>query len=216
MLEMKRAWRWFLEALFPLRCLVCGREGDWLCSEHALLRTAPQNKAKFYFVDAVYAPCAYKDPLVKKIVERFKFFGLSGVVDLMVDRIIEQEEGFFPEGDCLVVPVPLHWRRYLWRGYNQAGLLARGIATKMPQASYSSALKRSKATQQQAKLTAVERLKNIQDAFIWRGESLRGKTVVLVDDVVASGATLDAAAKTLKQAGAVRVLGCSFARSGKL
>jgi predicted amidophosphoribosyltransferase len=102
----------------------------------------------------------------------------------------------------------------LWRGFNQSEILALAIQKRIPVLSISFGLKRKQKTQQQAKLKRSERLKNLTAAFSWEGEEIPPK-ILLVDDVVASGSTLDSAARMLKERGAKNVSGVVFARGGK-
>lgn len=102
----------------------------------------------------------------------------------------------------VVCAVPLHWQRYLQRGYNQAALLARHIA-KAQRIPYQPLLSRLRATQQQAKLDAETRLDNISGAF--RAKPAKGKRVLLVDDVLTTRATTTECALALLEAGAACV-----------
>lgn len=106
-----------------------------------------------------------------------------------------------------VVPVPLHWRKRLQRGYNQAEALARGLARPwgLP---VRPALRRHARTEALARAGRAERARIMRDAFaVRRGHraGLAGRSVVLVDDILTSGATAGAAARALKRAGAARV-----------
>lgn len=101
--------------------------------------------------------------------------------------------------DCdLTVPIPIHWRRLTWRGFNQADLMA------MKLDNVSNVVRRSRPTQPQAGLTADQRSKNLEDAFEVTG-SVNGLRILLVDDVVTSGRTANECAKALKLAGAIEV-----------
>jgi ComF family protein len=115
----------------------------------------------------------------------------------------------------LVVPVPLHpWRR-LRRGYNQAELLARPLAARLG-LPFLDALVRRRSTPPQSRLPRGSRLRNVQDAFRPRHRHCRHLTsrhVLLVDDVATTGATLDAAARALKAAGARTVTAVTLART---
>ncbi len=118
------------------------------------------------------------------------------------------------EADALV-PVPLHWGRQWTRRFNQSALLAEtiGRAAVVPVAHR--ALKRVKATPQQVGLTQAERATNVQGAFRVPDEGkaeVVGRKLVLVDDVLTSGATVDACARTLLRAGAANVDVLVFAR----
>jgi ComF family protein len=100
----------------------------------------------------------------------------------------------FQEVD-VIVPVPLHWRRERQRGYNQAALIARGLSEVMLKPHYATALFRKKHTTSLTKKSRIERIHSIMEAFgVNQPEKLKGKHVLLVDDVMTSGATLEACA----------------------
>lgn len=129
--------------------------------------------------------------------------------------------------DCdLVVPVPLHWRRYLRRGYNQAAVIARALAADLG-LPLAGVLRRRRATPAQSRLSRAERRRNLRDAFSLRPEvfaavtlTLRsrkavcaGQSVLLVDDVATTCTTLRTAAACLRRAGAKSVTALAVART---
>jgi ComF family protein len=116
----------------------------------------------------------------------------------------------------LVVPVPLHPRRLVERGYNQAALLAHHVADVVSAPIEARALVRRKNTPQQARLDREARLRNVGGAFTVRDSLIvRGRAVLLVDDVATSGATLAACTTPLLQAGAARVDAVVIARADR-
>jgi ComF family protein len=118
------------------------------------------------------------------------------------------------EADVLV-PVPLHWRRGWSRRYNQSGALARVISRQTGVKLASEALRRVRATEQQIGLSRSQRASNVQGAFKVapeRAAEIEGRRVVLVDDVLTSGATTDACARALLRAKAAQVDVLVFAR----
>ncbi len=206
-------WKWINEALFPVRCIVCKREGNWLCRKHDHFCNAPKNEAIFQYIDKIYVATAYYDPVVKKVIEYFKFRGFSALADILGKQICDK---ISPEAfhNSVLVPIPLHWTRKLWRGFNQAEKIAQAIQRKNPSLKIMNNLHRIRRTKQQAKLKKNDRLQNLENAFKWYGKEIPSK-ILLIDDVVASGETLDSAAMTLKIKGVKNVSGVVFARGGK-
>jgi ComF family protein len=111
-----------------------------------------------------------------------------------------------------VVPMPLHWRRRWQRGFNQSELLAREIARKWG-VPVSALVRRKRATAPQAGLTSAQRRKNVEGAFqVGKGTRLKGMRLLLIDDVLTTGATASACARALKRAGAAQVTFLALAR----
>jgi ComF family protein len=118
------------------------------------------------------------------------------------------------EADALV-PVPLHWRRRWTRRFNQSAMLAAAVSATSGVPIAAAALKRVKATAQQVGLSRSERAANVQGAFRVPQEgkaAVVGRRLVLVDDVLTSGATIEACARALLRAGAANVDVLVFAR----
>ena len=115
----------------------------------------------------------------------------------------------------LVVPVPLHFWRRFQRGYNQAELLARSLGRRAGLPVDTRTLLRRRAGRRQLGLTRRERRRSLAGCFAARPERARGRTILLVDDVVTTGATLEACARALLDAGARGVVGCVLARTRK-
>jgi ComF family protein len=153
------------------------------------------------------SPYRYEGP-ARDLVHRFKFGDLSSLSEVMVPAMATMVDW---EVDA-VVPVPLAGGRQRQRGYNQALLLARCVATTLgvPAAE---ALKRVKTAPPQARSTAEERRRNVEGAFAMRdAASVRGRRVLLVDDVATTGATLRACARALLDGEADEVRAVTFAR----
>ena len=116
--------------------------------------------------------------------------------------------------DALVIPIPLHWRRRLRRGYDHAWLLAHHACRSARLAPPRALLQRIRASPPQSTLGAAERRANLDGAFRVRDpRPVSGRTIILVDDVVTTGATLAAAARPLVVAGAELVIAVALARA---
>lgn len=189
------------------RCTTCALpvpEGITHCG--ACLREPPP-------LDACLAAVTYGWPW-SDCVTQFKFGNLPGwaaeLATLMrsapwVEPALEQADR--------VLPMPLARERLAERGYNQALLLAKQLAAHKTDASL---LLRTRHTPAQSELKRAERLRNVRGAFAvepLRAPELRGRRVVLVDDVMTTGASLHAAATALRQAGAARITAVVFART---
>ena len=145
-------------------------------------------------------------------IHRFKYQGATALVRPLARRMREAWEKFGDGRPDAVVPVPLHWWRELSRGYNQAELLADEITAPW-QVPVRPLLRRHRWTRQQARLHFNARQKNMKGVFLPRHprQAVSGH-LLLVDDVMTTGATLAAAAETLRRAGAERISILTLAR----
>jgi ComF family protein len=160
--------------------------------------------------DAVYTYGSYEGPL-RQLVHLFKFGGmrpLAGTFGALLARALPRETSF-----DVIVPMPLHWLRRWQRGFNQSALLAREISRRW-HTPLADVARRGKRTAPQAGLTNSKRRLNVRGAFQVRGR-LDGKHVLLVDDVLTTGATASACARALKRAGASRVTLLALARTDR-
>ena len=115
------------------------------------------------------------------------------------------QSGRFDDID-LLVPVPLHWRRRLQRGYNQSELLCRGISQLLHRPVNTRALKRHRYTDQQSLQASTDREENVKDAFsLRRPDDLVGKHILLVDDVLTTGATLVSCCEALSKVNNLKI-----------
>ncbi len=118
-----------------------------------------------------------------------------------------------PEAVDYLVPIPLHPQRERERGFNQSELLAREIGAKLSIPVSPHGLRRIRHTMPQVTLGAEERKRNVAGAFRCNSDALKGKSILLIDDVCTTGATMDAAAEAAWECGARHVWGLSLARA---
>jgi len=162
--------------------------------------------------DAAFAYGEYEGAL-RKLIHEFKYSRvtpLAGKLGPLLSRALPREQSF-----DVIVPMPLHWRKRLERGFNQSELLARVLSrrTGIPVAN---ALRRRKGTVPQAGLTRSQRRTNVAGAFeADQRERIDGRHVLLIDDVLTTGATASACASVLKRAGARRVTVLTLARADR-
>jgi len=180
--------------------------------EQALL--CPACVYKTYAFDRARSFAAYQGALVDAIL-LLKFEQIAPLGAWFAERLAEVVSG---EGDVMaadvVVPVPLHRQRERERGYNQAALLSRPLAKRLHLPHKAVLLMRIRARPDKRILSLEERWESVRGAFATRpGSQVDNLRVLLVDDVLTTGATLDACARALRDAGAKSVLGLTVARA---
>mgnify|MGYP001179605539 CR=1 FL=1 len=230
--------QWFLDCIFPKECLICKQEGTYWCQscQGQALFTYPSicfGCAKVnepsglckdcqprYAFDGIIIAADYEDEVISTFIRTYKYrfvsslaFELSILLKKKLEFFIQQphagyriDKNFF---SAVVMGVPLSQRRGRWREFNQADLLALQVA-EYCNLEYTNDILQREHRRAQAKLNSAERLHNLMDSFYVTARP--PLLVILVDDVVTTGATLQEAAKTLKQAGTLEVWGLVIAK----
>jgi ComF family protein len=154
------------------------------------------------------------DDIARDLVHRLKYGDRLDLATSMGQWMARAGRELVDDADAMV-PVPLHWRRLWGRRFNQAATLAKAAAAESGVPVLTAALRRMRATSQQVGLTRSARAVNVQGAFAVTKDgkaAIYGKRLVLVDDVLTSGATVDACTRALFRAGASNVDVLVFAR----
>ncbi len=246
---LEKCYVFILDLLFPVYCLGCGEEGEWICDEcsgkiellkkqacpvcGAESRTGARcfNCRAKTELDGVIAATAFwgkdrKESLAKEAIHVFKYRFVKDMAGSLAEIIIRQikhrqiikpEETYIFGQDMnnkIIIPVPLHIKRFRWRGFNQAELLADSIAALFKIPLDKMALVRQKNNIPQVEVRdRRQRIGNIKDAFVCVDSAkVKDKRVILIDDVATTSATLGECAKALKNAGAKEVWGVVVAR----
>ncbi len=216
-----------LDLLFPLACVSCRKEGAFICEPYR--PGLPELREPYCRLcaepgpvacqkcladppryDGIRAPYRMEGP-VREMVYGLKYRNYRAYAP-HIAALLAEHISILPSPTDGIVPIPLHKARLRERGYNQAELMARELSklTAMPVAV--DLLSRTKNTLPQVSLeTDKERRENIRNAFTVTGD-VRGLSILLLDDVVTTGATMNAAAGALKKAGAASVWGLALAR----
>ena len=234
----KHTARLALDIALPTLCVACREpvDGDGVCAacwaklSFIAPPYCPRLGIPFVYdpgpgmlsMEAIADPPAYQraraavryDDVARTLVHALKYQDRTDLAPAMGRWMARAGRELLDEADVLV-PVPLHWRRGWSRRYNQSGALARSIERQSGVKVASEALRRVRPTQQQIGLSRSQRLSNVQGAFkvaADRSADIAGRRVVLVDDVLTSGATTDACARALLRAKAAQVDVLVFAR----
>lgn len=191
-------------------CARCGAPFTFQSSQGALCAPCMESPPVF---DAARAALLYTDASRKLVVD-FKYADKLHAVDTFAPWLLRAGAGLIAKADCLI-PVPLHPRRLWARRYNQSALLAQAIGARAGKAVIEDGLLRLRHTPQQKGLSRAERLRNVKGAFAVnprRLQNIAGARVLLIDDVLTTGATLNVCARALKDAHAATVDVLTLAR----
>lgn len=219
----------FVDFIYPPICLLCERlfeQGRWLCPT-CWQEIYDSAKAGLFFssidfnflnesifFDGLYVVWDFS-PSLEVCIHHIKYNGMKhlGFAFGELLGLFLSNWGFALRDWDGLVPVPLHRVRQRERGYNQSEWIARGISHVVGIPLEKDWVIRKRATKTQTALSREERLDNVNDAFALPKEiSVKGKSILLVDDVVTTGATMNACAKVFKENGASRVVGIALAR----
>ena len=221
------------DLIFPIDCISCEQEGSWLCHdcfkklefsrEQYCLNCKTANKLgefcyncqKEYYLDGVIIAGNYDDKILNQLIKLLKYYFIKNIAIILGGYLINflQSNPYIKlNPKSIIIPVPLHQRRWRWRGFNQAEEIAKIVAQNLQLRIYTKNLIRTKHKKAQAKLNEKQRLENVKDCYAWSGNNLTGADIILIDDIATTGATLNECAKILKQNGAGKVWGLVVAK----
>jgi ComF family protein len=219
------------DVLFPPLCVVCENlltgEEEHVCAScfsaiRPVLETDPtyqdsRRKLTSTGIISDLVAAYYFEPggPLQTIVHHVKYNGMTSLGTALGRRLGERVKLDRPgEKVSGIIPVPLHFSKRRERGYNQSEVICRGIASVLDVPVAASVVLRRVYTQSQTKLNSEERQRNVAGAFSIQRQSsfmLKDATLLLVDDVVTTGATMQSCAQVLIEGGAKRVIGCAVA-----
>lgn len=203
-------FKYILDSLFPIKCLgACGTWDIWLCKKCQQKIVQPKKNILPHptQITGIYYLTNYKNPLIQKTIQQFKYQytqELAPLLSNLLNNMIDQHFDY-------IIPVPLHYKKYLERGFNQSELLTQNI--KLPV--LNNLLIRKKYTSAQAQLDEQARSENIKNSFQINPKQkhlIKNKTVLLLDDVYTTGATMQACAELLKQCQLKEIWGIVLAK----
>ncbi len=204
-----------VKLLFPPKCIFCGRIIDYE-SDIEICETC-YNKIPFIdiinyeldrtrYYDELICLCKYSG-IIKECLIKFKFYEkvscyrtLSKLMSVKIKKVSNSKKY------DMIMSVPLHRKKQKLRGYNQSLLISRSISGEIGIPEQSSFLKKVRETESQSLLTRDRRYLNVKAAFeVRKTEKIKGRSVLLIDDIFTTGSTINECASVLKRAGASRV-----------
>lgn len=214
---------WFLntilDTLFPVYCLSCQKRGEFLCLKCISESPTAERESERW----IYPLFDYRHPPIKKALWLLKYNHKKKLADIfgmaMYGVILEEladlklMDNFY---DPLLIPIPLSKQRYRERGYNQAELICKELIkldkNKNFQLETNVLIKHHETIHQARIKNRAERLKNLSGSFsIKTPEKIKNRNIILIDDITTTGATLNEARKTLKKAGARKIIAFTVA-----
>jgi competence protein ComFC len=259
--RVKIIYSCLIDFLFPIECLKCGKENEWICDEcfkhlsiHANQYCMSCKCANFfgeycencqdnYFLAGVSIAGDYENLFLANLIRIYKYNFVKdlgevfGKILIIFFKRLKHDCGIFlndpdrlnrigqkylrtlktifasDDSELIIMPVPLSKKRLRWRGYNQAEIISRFLADHFKIIFDDHSLKRIKFFQPQVKLSENQRLYNTINNFRCDDEEfVRGKNILLVDDIITTGATLNECARVLKENGAKIVWGLVVAK----
>ncbi len=231
--EIAAALEAFTDFLYPPACVLCGTPGQFVCD--ACMAAIPLIEPPYCptcgypgaahpsacsqcrrfpltSLDAICSAAMFDEGALRTLIHKFKYeymriLGKSLAPLLAACYTINQMNA------KIIVPVPLHKSRQKFRGYNQSAVLAKTLSGIIGVPVDTTTLFRHRKTKTQMELNATDRQANVAGAFKCASDALAGKSVLLIDDVCTTGATLDACASALKKSGVASVSALTLGRA---
>lgn len=227
--QIIRLFNEILDFIFPKKCFGCGRSGELFCDRCFNSLNFPEIRCfvcregggsgfcaqcgSFFNLKnlRVFWTADYKNPAIKKMIRTFKYRQAGALAGILGEILNQRAKRFLNQDGSnvsLIIPVPLTARKQRERGFNQAALLGRYLAQKSGLVFDPTILLKIKNTASQVGTAGRdERLKNLKESFIVSDpQKIKNKTVILVDDVLTTGATIMECGRVLQKAGAEKII----------
>lgn len=194
-------------------CDCCGLPFDYDIGSNALCANCMQTRPLY-----THARAAFRyDEYSRRLVTRLKYSDQTQLANIYGAWLAKAGADLIAGSD-IIIPVPLHYFRFVQRRFNQSALLAQAVSKKTKVKNISNGLKRIRHTTPQTGLTKTQRKDNVKGAFVVNpryAASIKGKNILLIDDVLTTGSTIEQCTKTLLKAGAMQVNVLTLARALK-
>lgn len=202
-------WKsFFLDILFPRFCVNCQKEGTYLCEDcFSLIDIAEKQELPF-----CYCAVSYENFIVKKLINQFKYEPFikelsKPLASLIIAHLINLNKADSFK-NYILIPIPLYKKKLKQRGFNQSAEIAKELSKNLMIPVFDDVLIKIKQTPAQVELKKEQRQENIKGAFFCqKPEIIRGRKILLVDDIYTTGSTIEEGRRALRDAGAEEVWG---------
>lgn len=204
----------FLDLLFPVNCLQCGKSGGYICPKclakvEVICRFNPTTQTFTIF--------KYEGVIRKAIIAlKYKFaFAIASELANVCFQKLQSQHTLYHIQHTILVPIPLHKSRERWRGFNQSELVGKLLSTKMGWEFEPNLLARTIASKSQVGLPKSERVRNIRGKFavnLSPKSKIQGRNIIVFDDVLTTGSTIQEAMKVLQKSREKEVTGLTIAK----
>ncbi|MDD3145232.1 MAG: phosphoribosyltransferase family protein [Candidatus Gracilibacteria bacterium] len=225
-----KIFKFFLDLIAPKKCYSCKKEGHFICQncynyevEFNTVCYVCKGKTKNFevhdgckkdvYYDKVIILKHYKSKIISKLVKDAKFYNKKEIFeefsDLVYDKFLLNNK-IINLNDFVVISIPSYFTRKIFRGYNSSDIFARFFSGKSKIIYLKNVVKKIRYTKQQSKLSKKERIINLKDSFVINQkfiEKIKNKNVIILDDVISTGTTLNEISKLLKNNGVKYVIG---------
>jgi len=231
--KFKLAKDYFLDLIFPKFCVGCNLEGEWICQNchNKIVMVATQvcpdcNRIsahgrycvkcrKKHRLSGIIVITYYEEGPIKEAIHNLKYNNVTELGDFLGKMMVGplKDNLNIINDKVILTAVPMHFLRQAQRGYNQSEILANIIGNELKIEKNFKIIKKFRKTKSQVKFSGKKRRENLKNSFkIIDKNTVKNRTVIIVDDVTTTGATLEECAKVLREAGVKRVWGLVVAR----
>lgn len=209
--------KFLLDLFFPIYCVNCKKEGEWVCDEcvEVYCNTVgynniiqKKNMDSLTYIDDIFYFYDFNNAIMSRLIHILKYKYAYDVARFIANIINDKFFDFMHNYEnFIIIPIPLNKKRFNERGFNQSEIILEKLKTKNQKQKIEivNILKRTKNTKHQAGLSKEDRENNLKDAFVFDNKynifDFTNSTIVLFDDVVTTGNTIDKCAKVLRESG---------------
>ena len=208
--------KFLLDIIYPIKCLGCKKNNIWLCEDcFNKIEITKERRESTSFLNGLIIATDYKNELIRNMLSKFKYSFVQELKIPLGKLLIKKLKQIDDQHFDYIIPIPLFKRRELWRGFNQAELLAQEVSKEFSIPVLNNLIFRIKNTSQQVGKKRGKRKENLKNAFeinLEIKDLVKDKRILLIDDVFTTGTTMEEVVKELKDIGIKEIYGLVVAK----